>query len=281
MPLKSSIKSLKQTFTRRFEGARGIDFLLIASILAAVVLVGAIAVTYYMATQQKLSAYVTPIPLTQKEYARGEVIAGYYEGRKIYDGAVEITRQISCNDGYVETLPDLRTGDLYTKSILPAREIDGTMARNIAEIPENVTQGTSCIIAFDHQACIEYLFGCYEQHYTYVSLPFTIAQEPTGATIRDEMNIPASGAEAAPQRIPTQAEGLTAPPIQNNSAAAAEPTTPSPVGGETVPMTTTPETPSASGPDVVQKVIRGVNNIVTPIVVPVDGLLNSITGRIK
>lgn len=259
MQLKSFTKSQKHiTKANKFRSLKGLDFVLIGLIFIASITAITIAATYYHATQQELSSYVTPIPLTQKEYAKNEVIAGYFEGSKIYNGPVDITRQLSCNDGYIDTLVDLRTGKDYTASILPARTIDGNMPRNIAEVPDEVTVGASCIVAFDHKACIPYLFGCYEQHYIYVSLPFTISRENTGAAIRNTENSKMNSSDSI---------------ILNNEPSISNPTvTPQ----ETIK--TDPETNPISNQSLVQNIVGGVNQLIAPLTKDIDTALGNIFG---
>lgn len=174
MPLSNFIKSLVRKTHSAMEGFRPLDFTLVVLVFLATITAIIIIITYVFATQTKLSFFKTPIPLTSREYAKGDTIQGYFDGRKLYDGRVEIVRQLSCNDGYIETLPNIKTGEDHVDSIQPARVIDGNYSRSIAMVPDEVKAGSSCIVTFNHLACVPYLFGCYNVEYSYVSLPFTV-----------------------------------------------------------------------------------------------------------
>lgn len=239
----------------------GLDYVLIFSVFGACFLLVTIIATYYMATQTRLSEYKTPIPLTEREFARGQMVQGYFDGRKIYNGKVIITRQMTCNDGFTKTLPDLDSNKSYFESIQPARAMDGQDPRSIAKVPEEARVGSNCFIAFNHTACIQYLFGCYDAEYSYVSLPFVVS----GSEI---MNQPTESTE---QTIPDDQKGLTSPVIndtpseQSQSQPQAIAATPAPEGpGQDLFPTPSPTAEiSTEGEDsVLQGLLRSVNDTV-------------------
>lgn len=266
MPLPNFTKSLARSVRKHADGLRLVDFVLMSLVFAAAAVVIAIAITYVIATQTRLSVYKTPIPLSQKEYGKGEIIKGYFDGQKLYSGHVQITRQLSCNDGYIDTLSELQTGKNYVDSIQPARKIDGDYPRNIAAVPDNVKEGASCIIAFNHSACIPYLFGCYTVEYSYVSLPFTVTAAPPIP--------PASTDDVDGSTIPDENKGLSPPVIndkttQNNTA---------PANNGAV---TTPENEPTEDVNHLQEILRSINNGVNDITAPISGTLNDLLGGKK
>ena len=249
MRLKNYTKSLTQTFKGKFEGLHTLDIFTMALVAGASGLVAIIVVTYFLATQQKLSEYVTPIPLEQKTYVRGELIRGFFKGKKIYDGKVTIVRQLSCNNGFTATLPDLDTDKKYFESVGQARTIDGTRARGIAELPDNVKPGASCIVAFNHEACIPYLFGCYVQYYAYVSLPFTVSDDAPRS--EDELTpisepktpVEQPSAPSTDTSVPDTDNGLSPPAINEETSRAINDS-----GGLARPSPTAPSNDGVSHP---------------------------------
>ncbi len=269
MPSLNFTKSLARKIRSSTEGLRFIDFLLVGLVFLAVATVIAIAITYVIATQTRLSVYKTPIPLTQQQYAKGEIIKGYFDGQKIYSGHVQITRQLSCNDGYIDTLPELNTGKNYVDSIQPSRKIDGNYPRNIAAVPDNVKEGTSCIVAFNHSACIPYLFGCYTVEYSYVSLPFTVSATPTQQ--------PEDKADVPEDAIPDDNKGLSPPAVNDNTSSVTTP--PANSGGSGI--STTPEDEPDEDVNRLQEILRGINKGVDDITSPVTNTLNDLLGGKK
>jgi len=258
MRLKSSLESLKKTVGRKLKGFRFSDYFMMTLVTIAAVILGIITVTYIMAATTRLSSYKTPIPLAKDEYATGDIIQGYFDGSKLYAGKVLVKRQLICNYGYTDTLPDLKTGEDVVTSILPPGPIDRTLARNISKVPDDVRQGASCFITFNHTACVPYLFGCYNVEYAYVSLPFIVTKAvPTS----DDPN--PSGGNTAPsndsnrldnQRVNGQANNSTS--NQASPGGVANGTPPPP------PTVTDPEDETGVQQNPIQQTLQGINNIV-------------------
>lgn len=199
------LKSLTQ-LKSKFAHYKAIDYLTVGLIVFASVVLLAVAVTFIMAVNTRLSSYKTPIPLTKEKYVSGEAIEGYFYGRKLYNGKVIITRNLSCSDGYDNVLPSFDGKKNFVESILPARKIDGEKPRKIATVPIEVTVGASCFVTFNHTACVPYLFGCYNAEYAYVSKPFIVTDDMTGLQPTQE-----------PTRSVPSDDGITPPAVNPSS----------------------------------------------------------------
>lgn len=265
MRLQKRTKSATSRVKNHLSHYRLIDFVTLLLVVFAAALLVTVVVTYVIATQTKLSSYRTPIPLAQKEYNTGDMIQGYFDGRKIYDGRVIIERQLSCNDGYIEPLVNYRDGSKTVKSILPARTINDVEPRNIAYVPEDVSAGATCFVVFRHTACVPYLFDCYGVEYSYVSLPFIVKDEPKKD--KQKTKIPENS-------LPSDDKGLSPPPVNSNDRSSTNQGSP-PVS-QTTPVLPPQSPPPATVPapepsdDIprrndLQRILRGVNNTIKKI----------------
>lgn len=250
----------------RFRFFKPFDYLQLAVSLFAIALIVAIIISYIAASTTQLSSYETPIPLTSEKYKKSDIVAGFFKGQKLYNGSVEIQRQISCSNGFIETLPDLVDGDTVVHSIGKARKVDGELPRNIARVPEGVAVGSSCYIVFSHTACVPYLFGCDEVEYSYVSEPFIV--EDGAPTVEQSKDPP----------LPQSDKGLTAPAInkdQTNASgitgASSSPTVSSPL---IAPQTGNQQAagPLAPIPDLSKRVNDTVEGAVNTVTYPVRQL---------
>lgn len=270
MRLISSLGSLKKTVGRKLKGFRFGDYFMMTLVAIAGVVLAIITVTYVMAATTRLSSYKTPIPLAKDEYATGEIIQGYFDGSKYYAGKVTIKRQLICNYGYADTLPDLRSGEDVVTSLVPPGPVDKNLARNIAKVPDDVRQGASCFVTFNHTACVPYLFGCYNVEYAYVSLPFIIKK-----AVPTPDNPNPDGGNTTPTNDSNRLDNQRVV----GGGSSNQQTTPGGVANGTPPPSavTPPEDETGVQQNPIQQTLQGINNVVdkyvkTPVVDLLGGL---------
>jgi hypothetical protein len=145
-------------------------------VAGAVLLLLIISASYLRAVTTRLLDIKVPVATSKAKYAPGAPISGLFFGEVFYSGQANVTRRVVC-DSYSQPLDDFDSDpNNVVENPSKPRKLTGD-ARQIGYLPDDVPVGENCIIEFNSNYCVPYLFGCANRDVPYFTQSFEIVSQ--------------------------------------------------------------------------------------------------------